>query len=184
MPENVTVSLAAASISIYSDSCASFDGLSHGTLLKFIHAFVLYRIYYYNALLYGANYQVFALLVYKCLHGTGPSYLSEYCAPLSAFKQHHDLRSIKWSDLYQPRTIGLVIMVLRCCLLWPYEFISGIELSYVIDLILYTILIDILLRSLKHSLHWWHQVSSWYQNTWPGKYAKWHRHCCQEELGS
>ena len=45
-----------------------------------------------------------ALLVFKCLHGIGPAYLSEWCTSLSATNAHHQLRSISHSDLHQPRT--------------------------------------------------------------------------------
>ena len=45
-----------------------------------------------------------ALLVFKCLHGIGPAYLSEWCTPLSATNTHHQPRSISRSDLHQPRT--------------------------------------------------------------------------------
>ena len=45
-----------------------------------------------------------ALLVFKCLHGIGPAYLSEWCTPLSATNAHHQLRFISSGDLHQPRT--------------------------------------------------------------------------------
>ena len=45
-----------------------------------------------------------ALLVYKCLHGAGPSYLTAYCTALSTVNRHHDLRSAARGNLAQPRT--------------------------------------------------------------------------------
>ena len=44
-----------------------------------------------------------ALLVYKCLHGGSPSYLSDYCIPLSAANLCHETRSVTRGDLHQPR---------------------------------------------------------------------------------
>ena len=45
-----------------------------------------------------------ALLVYKCLRGSAPQYLTEYCALLSTTNLHHHLRSASCSDLIQHRT--------------------------------------------------------------------------------
>ena len=45
-----------------------------------------------------------ALLVYKCLHDAGPSYLTAYCTALSTVNRHDDLRSAARGDLAQPRT--------------------------------------------------------------------------------
>ncbi len=45
-----------------------------------------------------------ALLVYKCLHGTGPGYFTNYCTPLSAEVSHHHLRSVSRGDLFHPRS--------------------------------------------------------------------------------
>ena len=45
-----------------------------------------------------------ALLVFKCPHGIGPAYLSEWCTPLYATNAHHQLRFISRGDLHQPRT--------------------------------------------------------------------------------
>lgn len=45
-----------------------------------------------------------ALLVYKCLHGAGPQYLTEHCNVLTAVGLHHHLRSVTYGDLNQPRT--------------------------------------------------------------------------------
>ena len=42
-------------------------------------------------------YQI-ALLLYKCLHGTGPAYLKDYCITLFAEDLHHHLRSIARGD--------------------------------------------------------------------------------------
>ena len=45
-----------------------------------------------------------ALLVYKCLHGAAPFYLSNYCAAITETNRRHNLRSISCGDLLQPRT--------------------------------------------------------------------------------
>ena len=45
-----------------------------------------------------------ALLVYKCLRGAAPLYLSDYCAAITETNRRHNLRSISRSDLLQPRT--------------------------------------------------------------------------------
>ena len=45
-----------------------------------------------------------ALLVYKNLHGTGPSYLSDCCAALTEANLRYRLRSVTHSDLVLPRT--------------------------------------------------------------------------------
>ena len=45
-----------------------------------------------------------ALLVYKCLHGAAPLYLSDYCAAITETNRQHNLRSISRGDLLQPRT--------------------------------------------------------------------------------
>ena len=45
-----------------------------------------------------------ALLVYKCLHDAGPSYLTAYCTALRTVNRHHDLRSAARGDLAQLRT--------------------------------------------------------------------------------
>ena len=45
-----------------------------------------------------------AFLVYKCLHGSGPLYLTEYYALLSTANQHHQLRSATHGYLIQHRT--------------------------------------------------------------------------------
>lgn len=45
-----------------------------------------------------------ALLVYKCLHGTGPLYLTACCTALTMADRQHQLRSITRGDLVQPRT--------------------------------------------------------------------------------
>ncbi len=44
-----------------------------------------------------------ALLVYKCLHGAGPSYLTDCCTILTAASLHHHLRSVSRGDLFYPR---------------------------------------------------------------------------------
>ena len=49
------------------------------------------------------NYMV-ALLVYKCLHGTGPACLTDYCTLLTVADCHHQLRSVTRDDLILPRT--------------------------------------------------------------------------------
>ena len=45
-----------------------------------------------------------ALLVYKCLHGAAPVYLSDYCVVITETDKRHNLRSISRGDLLQPRT--------------------------------------------------------------------------------
>ena len=45
-----------------------------------------------------------ALLVYKCMHGTGPAYLTDYCTALTVADRHHQLRSVTRGDLVYPRT--------------------------------------------------------------------------------
>ena len=49
------------------------------------------------------DYKV-ALLVYKCLHGNGPAYLTDYCTALTVADRHHQLRSVTRGDLILPRT--------------------------------------------------------------------------------
>ena len=46
------------------------------------------------------DYKV-ALLVYKCLHGIGPAYLTDY---FTVADRHHQLRSVTRGDLILPRT--------------------------------------------------------------------------------
>jgi hypothetical protein len=46
-----------------------------------------------------------ALLVYKCLHGIGPDYLSSYCTALSEHDLGHHLRSASRGDLRVPRSL-------------------------------------------------------------------------------
>jgi len=43
-------------------------------------------------------------IVYKCIHGTAPSYLTELCTPVAASTGRHHLRSAAHSDLLVPRT--------------------------------------------------------------------------------
>ena len=45
-----------------------------------------------------------AVLVYKCRHGTAPSYLSTYCVPTSAHDGRCHLRSAVSGQLSVPRT--------------------------------------------------------------------------------
>ena len=45
-----------------------------------------------------------ALLVYKCLHGSAPSYLTEHYTVLTAASLHHQLRSSTRGELHLPRT--------------------------------------------------------------------------------
>ena len=49
------------------------------------------------------------IIVYKCIHGTAPSYLTELCTPVAASTGRRHLRSAAHSDLLVPktRTIGL-----------------------------------------------------------------------------
>ena len=49
------------------------------------------------------DYKV-VLLVYKCLHGIGPAYLTDYCTALTVADCHHQLRSVTRGDLILPRT--------------------------------------------------------------------------------
>ena len=44
-----------------------------------------------------------ALLVYTSLHGCSPSYLCDYCIPLSATNPCHEMCSVTRGDLHQPR---------------------------------------------------------------------------------
>ena len=44
-----------------------------------------------------------ALLVYKCLHGSVPSYLTEHCTVLMAASLHHQLRSSTRGELHLSR---------------------------------------------------------------------------------
>ena len=44
-----------------------------------------------------------ALLVYKCLHGSAPSYLTEHCIVLTATSLHHHLRSSTRDELHLRR---------------------------------------------------------------------------------
>ncbi len=50
------------------------------------------------------NYDMGLLNVFKCLHGIGPSYLSDSLSVLTAADLHHDLRSATRGDLCEPRT--------------------------------------------------------------------------------
>jgi hypothetical protein len=50
-----------------------------------------------------------ALLVFKCLHGTGPAYLADYCTVLTSADLHHQLRSVSRGDLVLPRTWTRII---------------------------------------------------------------------------
>ena len=45
-----------------------------------------------------------ALLVYKCLHGSVPSYLAEHCTVITTASLHHQLRSYTRGELHLPRT--------------------------------------------------------------------------------
>jgi len=45
-----------------------------------------------------------AMLVYKCLHGLAPSYLSEFCRPVSSLPGRRQLRSGSTGILHVPRT--------------------------------------------------------------------------------
>jgi hypothetical protein len=45
-----------------------------------------------------------ALLVYKCLHGSGPAYLNECCIVVTADARQHHLRSVTRGDLLESRT--------------------------------------------------------------------------------
>jgi len=45
-----------------------------------------------------------AVLVYKCLHGMAPPYLSTYCEPTSSHGGRHHLRSAESGQLTVPRT--------------------------------------------------------------------------------
>jgi hypothetical protein len=45
-----------------------------------------------------------ALLVYKCLHGLAPSYLAEFCQPVSGIAGRQRLRSAVSGTLFVPRT--------------------------------------------------------------------------------
>ena len=45
-----------------------------------------------------------SLLVYKCLHGSAPSYLTEHCTVLTAAILHHQLRSSTRGELHLPKT--------------------------------------------------------------------------------
>jgi len=45
-----------------------------------------------------------AILVYKCLHGMAPPYLTSYCTPVSAQTGHSNLRSTTTGQFVVPRT--------------------------------------------------------------------------------
>ena len=45
-----------------------------------------------------------AVLVYKCLHGMAPSYLTSYCTPVLSHTGRSNLRSAKTGQLLVPRT--------------------------------------------------------------------------------
>ena len=45
-----------------------------------------------------------AVLVYKCLHGMAPPYLTSYCTPVSAQTGRSNLRSATTGQLVVPRT--------------------------------------------------------------------------------
>ena len=45
-----------------------------------------------------------AMLVYKCLHGLAPSYLAEFCRPVSSVSGRQHLRSADTGGLVVPRT--------------------------------------------------------------------------------
>ena len=51
---------------------------------------------------YRIRYKL-ALLVYKCLHEAGPTYLAEHCTSLNEATLHHQLRSVSHGSLQQPR---------------------------------------------------------------------------------
>ena len=44
------------------------------------------------------------LLAYKCLHGTSPAYLKDYCITLFTEDLHHHLRSVARGDIIHPAT--------------------------------------------------------------------------------
>jgi hypothetical protein len=50
-----------------------------------------------------------ALLAFKCSHGTGPAYLTDYCTMLTPADSHHQLRSVTRGDLVLPRTRTRII---------------------------------------------------------------------------
>ena len=45
-----------------------------------------------------------AVIVFKCLHGQAPLYLTELCRPISSDARHHHLRSAFTRRLIVPRT--------------------------------------------------------------------------------
>ena len=45
-----------------------------------------------------------ALLVYKCLHGPAPSYLTEHCTVLTAASLHYQLQNSTRGELHLPKT--------------------------------------------------------------------------------
>ena len=49
------------------------------------------------------DYKV-GLLVYKCLHGIGPAYLTDYCTALTVVDRYHQLLSVTMGDLIFPWT--------------------------------------------------------------------------------
>ena len=44
-----------------------------------------------------------AFFIYKCCHGSAPSYLALYCTTFTTATQHHQLCSTTWDDLHHPR---------------------------------------------------------------------------------
>ena len=63
-------------------------------------------------ILQHVDYKVVQLL-YKCLHGTGPAYLTNYCTVLTVADRHHQLRSVTRGDLIfrQTRTKRIGVML-------------------------------------------------------------------------
>ena len=66
---------------------------------------VVYRQLQWLDVVDRVNYKI-GLLVYKCLHGLAPGYLSDQCIPASTFAGRANMRSSSRLDrlLYVPRT--------------------------------------------------------------------------------
>ena len=75
-----------------------------GELRRFDHiSLVLKDELHWLPVEYRIRYKL-ALLVYKCLHAAGPTYLPEHCTSLSETTLHYQLRAEAHGSLQQPRT--------------------------------------------------------------------------------
>jgi hypothetical protein len=70
---------------------------------KFDHITPVLRDLHWLPIRKRITYKV-AMLVYKCLHGLAPSYLAEFCRPVSSASGRQHLRSADTGALVMPRT--------------------------------------------------------------------------------